>query len=270
MAPEMVTMTAPPIIGRDADLARLDERLNEVRAGARVHGHRRRRGGHRQDPPDPRVPARAAARRPAPRGAVRRSRQRRGAVRAREDRAPHACRRGRRRTRARGRRPRACGARCVTARARGIRVRRCRRSGRGHRERAAARGHRGAPRDLLARAADRLRHRRPALDRRGELGAPPLPHARARFEPRAHGAHATAQTTSRGGIRCARSSPRPSATAGSSAETSAGSLGRRCASSRRHSSSTTLPASAHSTRCFVAATASVLRRRARRPRRVPR
>ena len=31
---EMVTMSAPAMIGRDADLSRLEERLDEVRAGA--------------------------------------------------------------------------------------------------------------------------------------------------------------------------------------------------------------------------------------------
>ena len=65
-----------------------------------------------------------------------------------------------------------------------------------------------------------LRHRRPALDRRGDARTAPFPHARARLEPRAHGAELSHRRRHAGGIRCATSSPRPSATGGSSDEIS--------------------------------------------------
>ena len=116
-------MSAPAMIGRDADLARLDERLDEVRAGAPFTVIIGGEAGIGKTRLIREFEARPAVRRPAARGAVRRPRQRGGAVRAGEGGAAHPRRRGGRRARARGRRARACGARRAAARARGIRGR---------------------------------------------------------------------------------------------------------------------------------------------------
>ena len=120
---ENVTTSAPAMIGRDADLARLNERLDEVRAGAPFTVIIGGEAGIGKTRLIREFEAGLPVRRPAARGAVRRPRQRRGAVRAGEDRDAHARRRGGRRARARGRRPRAGGARRAAARARGIRRR---------------------------------------------------------------------------------------------------------------------------------------------------